>query len=96
VKVRKVPRQARVLTTYREFESYLGDFCRGRYPFLWVVGRPGIAKSESIRKAMVGEDHHYRNAGHCTPLQFYLDCFHHRGKHLILDDGDPMLERFRG
>jgi hypothetical protein len=89
---RKVPRQARVLTTYRKFESYLGDFCKGRYPCLWIVGRPGISKSESIHKAMVGQDHFYQNAGHVTPLQFYKNCYLHRGKHLILDDGDALLE----
>jgi hypothetical protein len=87
-----VPRSARRLRSYAEFESYLTDFVAGRYPFLWVVGRPGVAKTESIRAAIRGRAAYYRKGGQLTPLQFYLDCYAHRGQPVILDDAEHLLE----
>ena len=62
MRTRKVPRGARHLRTYAEFHSYLVDFVNGHYPFLWVVGRPGLAKTESIRAAVRGRAVYYRKA----------------------------------
>src|SRR4051812_11483592 len=89
----KVPRQARHLRTYGELHSYLSDFVNGIYPFLWIVGRPGIAKTESLRRATRGRSVFYCKGGQLTPLQFYLDCYRHRGEPVILDDAEHLLDK---
>jgi hypothetical protein len=90
--VKAQPRDARHLRTYQEFESYLRDFVAGLYPFLWVVGRPGVAKTEAVTAAVRGRQVYYRKGGQLTPLRFYIDCYYHRGQPLILDDAESLLD----
>ncbi len=89
---RKVPPGARHLRTYRELESYLADFVNGIYPFIWVAGRPGVGKTESVRSAVKRRRACYRKGGQLTPASFYVDCYRHRGQPLILDDADHILD----
>ena len=35
---------------------------------------------------------YYRKGGQLTPLQFYLDCYVHRGEPIILDDAEHLLD----
>jgi hypothetical protein len=93
---RKVPREARRLRTYAELQSYLSDFVRGIYPFLWLVGRPGVGKSESITDVVRGRAVYYRKGGQLTPLQFYKDCYEHRNQPIILDDAEDILKKAEG
>jgi len=86
------PPGARHLRTYGEFESYLTDFGHGIYPFLWIVGRPGLTKTESIKRATRTATVYYRKGGQLTPLQFYKDLFEHQGQPVILDDAEHLLE----
>src|SRR5438874_2205612 len=90
------PPGARVLHTYLDLDGYLRDFLRGLYFFLWVVGRPGIAKTEAIRAALRGHTAYYRKAGQLTPAQFYIDCFHNRGMPIVLDDAEHLLDNRLG
>jgi len=87
-----IPFGARHLRTYLEFQSYLTDFVRGVYPFLWIVGRPGVTKTESIKAAVRGHSVYYRKGGQLTPAQFHIDCYCHRGQSIILDDAEHLLE----
>src|SRR4051794_20470238 len=96
MRTRKIPRGARILRTYAEFESYLVDFVEGRYPFLWIVSRPGATKTELIRALLRGRPHCYRKGGQLTPLQFFLDCFRYRGLPIILDDAEHLLATLVG
>jgi hypothetical protein len=89
---RTVTPGARRLRTYEEFRSYLKDFVGELYPFLWVTGRPGVAKSESIRAALLGRLALYRSAGQLTPLRLYVDCFDHIHQPIVLDDADHFLD----
>jgi len=92
MRIPAVPRGARRIRTYAEFESYLEDFSRGIYPFLWIVGRPGLSKSESIKRATRTATVYYRKGGQLTPLQFYKDLYEHRGQPVVLDDAEHLLE----
>src|SRR5262249_54301012 len=87
-----IPSGARRLTTYSEFNSYLENFVAGHYPFLWVVGRPGIGKTESIKDATNGKAVYYRKSGQLTPASFYDGCYLHRGEPVILDDSEELLD----
>lgn len=75
----KVPRGARHLRTYQEFRTYLTNFAEGRYPFLWIIGRPGSGKTEAMRIALRGRPHRLYQGGQLTALQLYSDCYRHRG-----------------
>ena len=41
-----------IIQTYKEFEDYIRAFATGNFNLLVVIGRPGISKSESIRRAV--------------------------------------------
>ena len=91
----KIPPGARHLRTYADFRSYLADFADGIYPFLWIVGRPGLGKTESIRQAVRGRQVYFQKGGQLTPLQFYLDCYEHRNQPIILDATRVDMRRIR-
>jgi hypothetical protein len=92
MRTREIPREARRLRTYKEIESYLVDFAERRYPFLWIVGRPGIAKTESIKAAVRGRKVFYQKGGQLTPAQLYKEGYMHRGEPIILDDAEHILD----
>src|SRR5438105_2651938 len=82
----------RRLTTFAGLQSYLADFAAGRYPFLWIVGRPGAGKSEAVKAALKGRKVYFHNAGQLTPLRFYTNCYQYRRLPVILDDAEQLLE----
>ncbi|MFM7150435.1 MAG: hypothetical protein ACKO23_11380 [Gemmataceae bacterium] len=90
------PKSVRTLTAYAELSSYVDDFRRGHYPFLWILGRPGTSKSSLLTSAMKGTDRYYARAGQLTPLQLYLDLYEHRGQPVILDDLETLLNQPQG
>jgi hypothetical protein len=92
VKTRSVPPGARRLRTYAELEGYISDFVQGRYPFIWIVGRPGVAKTESLKAAVRGHAHLYRKGGQLTPAALYIDLYACRGQPVILDDAEHLLD----
>src|SRR5690606_37239441 len=57
------PPGVRRVTTYDDFAGYLRDFADGVYPFLYVVGRPGLVKTEAVRRALRGRDVYYATGG---------------------------------
>jgi hypothetical protein len=92
----ETPPGARRLRAYAELESYLADFAEGRYRFLWIVGRPGAGKTESLKAAIRRRPVYYRKGGQLTPLQFYIDCYQHRGQPIVLDDAEHLLDNTLG
>jgi hypothetical protein len=92
MRTKKVPHGARHLRAYEELTSYLINFTQGLYPFLWIVGRPGVGKSEAIKAALPGRSHLYQKGGQITPMQFYIACHQHRGEPIVLDDAEHLLD----
>lgn len=92
MKTPKVPKGARTVRLYPELESYLMHFAEGKEPFLWIVGRPGLSKSESIRRATAKRKVLLIGAGQITPFHFYQQCYLHRGEPIILDDAEIILD----
>jgi hypothetical protein len=92
----RIPKGARPRTTFAELESYLRDFVTGHYRFLWVVGRVGISKTESVQAATSEHPVLYQKGGQITPLQFFKDCYEHRGHPIILDDAEHLLKNTIG
>lgn len=96
MKPKRVPDGARHIRTYREFGRYLQHFVDGFYPFLWIVGRPGLTKTESILAALRSRQVYYRKGGQLTPLQFHKDLYAHRGQPILLDDAEHLLDDKKG
>lgn len=91
MRVPVVPPKAVPVKTYQEFAAWLGDFAQGHFPFLWVFGRPGLSKTEGIKRATRGAKVYHHKGGRLTPLQFYKDVYAHRGQPIILDDAEDLL-----
>jgi hypothetical protein len=92
MQAQKLPRGTRELGTYQEMQGYLGHFAAGLYPFVWLFGRPGTAKTMSIIAAMKQHQHLYISGGQLTALEFYVPCFRHRGQPVVLDDVEHLLD----
>src|SRR5438128_1033942 len=88
----KLPLGTRTIRTYHDFEGYLRDFANDHYPFLWVYGRPGIGKTESLRAALGGRVGLTVKGDRVTGARLYRLCYEHRGDPIILDDVEHLLE----
>lgn len=89
----EVPSGAVTVTTYKEFEKYLRGFARGDFPFLWIVGRPGICKSKSIQRALSEQNVCLIKAGQITPIVFHEECWLNQHKPIVLDDAENLADK---
>ena len=89
----EIPDGAVKVTTYKEFERYLRGFAHGDFPFLWIVGRPGICKSKSIERALRGQDTCLIKAGQITPIVFHEECWRNLHKPIVLDDAETLADK---
>jgi len=62
-----LPEGALVVHTYAEFEEYIRLFAKGDFDLLLVIGRPGVSKSQTVKRALEGIDHLYIET-HATAL----------------------------
>jgi hypothetical protein len=93
MKTPEIPKTARVVRTYADLRQYLDEFARGLRRFVWLLGRPGVAKSESVKAALARcPRFYYRPGGQLTPLQFYIDLYQHRDQPIVLDDAEHLLD----
>lgn len=88
----EIPEGAVTVTTYKEYEKYLRGFARGAFPFLWIVGRPGICKSRSIERALGGQPVYHLRAGQITPIVFHMRCWGSLHLPIVLDDAENLAD----
>lgn len=73
---------------YSELQNFAVAFAAGKFNLLIVVGRPGVAKSETIRAALPA------NAcwieGNATAFGIYEKLFESRGELVVIDDVDSI------
>jgi len=86
----KPPKTADPVTKYNELEELLSAFASGDIPLLVVVGRSGLGKSRSIRRA-IGTKEALVIKGRKSALDFYLDLYAHKDKPVILDDAEDLM-----
>lgn len=77
------------ITTYDDLRHHIAAFAAGSYPFLLVIGAPGLGKSSAIKEAMKDRDHLMLD-NHATAFALYESCFRFRDQPLILDDLDHL------
>ena len=82
------PEQAFTVTTYDELHRFVQAFADGHLNLLILVGSAGIAKSQSVRRA-VGEGACWIE-GNATPFGIYTQLYKHRGELIVIDDVDSL------
>jgi hypothetical protein len=75
----------RLLTSYSELESYLKQFADGIYRFLWVMGRPGVGKTETAAAAVQDRRVLYVKSARVSALALYQKLHEHLNEPVVLD-----------
>ena len=80
----RLPR-AITLRTYDDARFWLTRYAEGAFSLLFLVGRPGISKSQMALQA-IGDWPHAFFECHATKLAFYCKLFKHRNQLVVIDD----------
>ena len=78
-----VPKTAHSVQTYEQLSQYFRAFGSGKFNLLVVIGRPGIGKSQELKR-MANRVHIIR--GELAPIYIHRELYHHRNQPLALDD----------
>ena len=85
---KKRPKNALVIRDYEKLETYAAKFAEGFFNLLIVIGGPGLAKSQTVRKA-VGKKALWIE-GSATAFGIYQALFDNVGKPVVIDDVDQL------
>lgn len=77
------------LTTYKELHRYTAAFGAGQLNLLIIIGRPGTAKTQSLRKVV---SRGCWIEGSATALGIFDKLYSHRDQHVIIDDVDELYK----
>lgn len=84
-----LPPEAVTVSTYRDLDRFVRAFASGHLNLLLLVGGPGLAKSQSVRKA-VGDDDACWIEGNATAFGLYTKLLLHRDQLVVIDDVDGL------
>lgn len=79
----EVPKTAHPIHSYDRLTQYFRAFGSGQFNLLVVIGRPGIGKSQELRR--IADTVHIIR-GELAPIFIYRELYHHRNEPLALDD----------
>ena len=82
------PKDAMVVRTYADFDKYVRAFAAGSLNLLIVVGRAGVAKSQSVRRVM--PDKHCWIESNASSFGIYMALYEHRDQLVVIDDVDSL------
>lgn len=85
-----LPRAIRV-TRYSELSQWIAGYCNGTFSLLFVIGRPGLGKSQLVRNTLGDQPHGWIEC-HVTAMAMYRRCFECRDRPLCIDDEATMLK----
>ncbi len=77
-----------IIKTYTDLHRFAAAFARREFNLLIVVGRPGVAKSETIRAAIPGSACWIE--GNATAYGIYEHLFHFQSELVVIDDVDSI------
>ena len=80
------PKTAITIRSYEELNRFVNAFAAGHLNLLILVGSAGIAKSQSVRRA-IGEAACWVE-GNASAFGIYTQLYQHRGELIIIDDVD--------
>jgi hypothetical protein len=82
------PKHAIVVRDYAKLEEYAEKFAEGFFNLLLLIGDAGIAKSQTVKRAL-GKDALWVE-GSASAFGIYQALYENRGRHVILDDVDSL------
>jgi hypothetical protein len=88
-KTERVPR----LITQRSYEgakSWVANFVNGGFNLLFLIGRPGLGKSQLALQAL-GDRRHAWIDCHAAKLGFYCKLYEHRDEPVVIDDENTLI-----
>jgi hypothetical protein len=100
-----LPDEAIRLTTYEQLDLYLSKFAAGDLGLVLLLGRPGVGKSEAVRRWLgagvtdtgatdaaggQADDGVLYVEGHVQPFGLYRGLWEHRDRPVVLDDVDKL------
>ena len=83
------PAQALKVTTYDEFAHFVHQFALGHYYLLMLIGDPGLAKSQTVQRAIGNRPHVYIET-HATAFGMYRQLYAGRDQLTVIDDVDHL------
>lgn len=82
------------VTTYAELDRWVSAFMKkDGLRLLFVVGNPGVSKSESFKQKIVEGEHRHIRTGRLTAFQLYKQVYKERKAAIILDDVEDALRK---
>jgi hypothetical protein len=78
-----------VVRTYEEFRHFVHQFVAGRFHLLMLLGSPGVAKSQTVTRAIGNRAHLYLDT-HATAFGMYCQLHLHRDLPTVIDDLDHL------
>jgi hypothetical protein len=84
-------RRAIMLATYNEAKTWLKHFVTSDFSLLFLVGNPGLGKSQMALQAL-GDRQHAWIECHATKLAFYCKLYEHRDEPVIIDDENTLIK----
>ena len=85
---KKRPKHALVIRDYAKLEEFAAKFAEGYFNLLILIGDAGIAKSQTIRRAL--SDDSLWVEGSASAFGIYQALYEHRGQPVVLDDVDSL------
>lgn len=85
---KKRPKQAIVIRDYAKLEEYAARFADGCFNLLILIGDAGIAKSQTMKRA-IGNQALWVE-GSASAFGIYQALYENRNRHVILDDIDSL------
>ena len=82
------PPGALVVGTYKELDQFVGAFAEGLLNLLWIIGRPGVQKSQAVKAAVGGRACWIE--GSATAWGLYGQLYRHRDRPVVIDDVDGL------
>ena len=75
------------VTRYQQLERFVRAFADGHLNLLIVLGQPGLAKSQTVRRVVPDA---CWIEGNATAFGVYTAAWHHRDRMMVLDDVDSL------
>src|SRR5437763_1924557 len=82
------PQDACRVRSYAHLQRFVRAFAAGHLNLLILVGRPGLAKSQSLRQAVPADTCWLE--GNATAFGMYTALYEHRDRLVVIDDVDSL------
>ncbi|VTR92889.1 Uncharacterized protein OS=Aeromonas phage Aes516 PE=4 SV=1 [Gemmata massiliana] len=76
--------------SFDELTPWLAGFVASKFHLLFLIGRPGLGKSQRAMAALDGSPHAWIDC-HATKLAMYCTLYRHRDEPVVIDDETSLL-----